>query len=281
MLRVGPLPLCAADLVHAREPGVDGVVVVLEHGPQRVGAVGAEPELRVQVANQRVAVLDVLDAAVDAVDVAELAAHLHALLAVAGGRISLRARVARCHLVGELELLADEVESPCAELECVDGIRLTQRGRVRGKLVCHRVDDGRRWRRIGCACLRNQLQRVLGVHAQLVRVGPNLPRILLAVLRPRIKPEETIGAVADLGREPQQIVRGHQLLLRHLELAGHVAVEAGPKFVSNCGMELSPCCQAAAQPKRMPYQLFEASASPSSYQIVFSWPVAPIAGRRA
>ena len=144
VVRVGPLTLRAANLVHAREPCVDGVVVVRKHGPQRVGPVRAEPELRIQIANQRVAVFDVLDAAVHAVDVAQLAAHFHALLAIAGGRIGLRARVARCHLVGELKLLADEVESSRTELKRIDRIRLTQRGRIRGKLVRHRVDDGRR-----------------------------------------------------------------------------------------------------------------------------------------
>src|SRR5580704_9191965 len=125
-VRIRPLPLRAAHLVHASEPCVDGVVVVRKHRPQSVGAVGAQPQLRVQITDERVAVLEVLDAAVYAVDVAELAADLSALFAVIGDRVGLCARIARSHLVSKLELLTNEVKATCAEFERIDCVRLTQ-----------------------------------------------------------------------------------------------------------------------------------------------------------
>ena len=63
-----------------------------------------------------------------------------------------------------------------------------------------------------------------------------------------------------------------------VEMMAAVAVQAesiAPYEDWKPGIEASPLCHAASAPKRMPYQLLSARVSPSSSQMVLSWPAAP------
>ena len=87
---------------------------------------------------------------------------------------------------------------------------------------------GRRGLRVGAgggARLRDEGERRLGVHAQVVGVGADLRGDLLAVFGPGVEPEDVVGGVADLGLIFEDGVGGHQLDLRLVERAGGVAVE--------------------------------------------------------
>src|SRR5215469_640311 len=81
-------------------------------------------------------------------------------------------------------------------------------------------------------------------------VRPDFIGILLAILGPRIEPEEPVRAITHLGLISQQIVRRHQLLLRHFELAGRVAVKRRPEAgleLRNGALTLLPCGRAAEE----------------------------------
>src|ERR1700737_3854924 len=78
-LGVGVLALGGADFVAAGEPELDGEVVAFEVVAEEVGAVGLEPGLLVEVAEQGIGVAQVLDLAVNAVDVVELAEEVVAV----------------------------------------------------------------------------------------------------------------------------------------------------------------------------------------------------------
>ena len=94
-----------------------------------------------------------------------------------------------------------------------------------------------------------------------------LAEFLLLVLGPRVGPEQYVGAVPELHRL-DQIVCGHQLNLRLVDVAGAVAVEdlAERLLLELRDRAFALLPRAAAAPNRMPYQLFDASASPSSFQ---------------
>jgi hypothetical protein len=93
-----------------------GVVVLLEDVAQPVGAVGAQPCGFVEVADEGVAVADVLHAAVDPLR-SESSRLTLARVFCRGWRRRRGRGVAGGHLVGELEFEADEVHAARAEFE--------------------------------------------------------------------------------------------------------------------------------------------------------------------
>src|SRR5271156_2167394 len=111
-MRIPPLPLRAVEPVATRLPYADGVVVVLENGPQAIGAVRPIPRLLEEIAQKRVGIDAILNAPVHSVDVRELGAHLLPLLVVLRILHCVGALIAFSDLLRELKLQSNEVHSP-------------------------------------------------------------------------------------------------------------------------------------------------------------------------
>ncbi len=158
------------------------MVVAGEDIAEVVGTVGGHPDDGVLVTEGGVVVADVGDAVAGGGDSSAAGSS-----SVGGNRLcggDLGVAVVLRHLVGHLELEADEIDAARAEVHGVERVLLAQRGAV-GEC--------------GGAGLGYEGDDVLGVDAEFMHVGADLVAGGDAFGRPGIEPEERVVGVGELG----------------------------------------------------------------------------------
>ncbi len=205
-LGLGVLALGGAEFVDAGEPELDGEVEAFEVVAEEVGAIGAEPEVLVEVALEGVVVAEVLEFTVGGVDVVEFAVDLFAVFFFSGGLERDGVGVAGGDLVGELVFEADEVDAAGAEVEGVEGVGLAEVG-------------------VGGAGLGGEGDGALGVEAEVGEDGADEGGLMLAVGGPWIDPIGEVGGVDFEGGVVEELVGGHEFALGFVDFAGEVSVE--------------------------------------------------------
>ena len=180
-----------AEVVGAVHPHLDGVVVALLDVVEVAGPVGGHPDGAVLVTDGGVGGHDVGDAVAAGGDDAGSRVAATSTAAAAGGRGEFgvlegveRVAVVLRHLVGHLDLVADEVGAARAEVHAVEGVLLAQGGAG--------VDGG-------LTGLRDERDDVLGVATELRHEGTEAVDVGLRGGVPGVEPEERVVGVAGVG----------------------------------------------------------------------------------